>query len=170
MKIYIAGAITDNPNYIEQFKTAEEKLIAAGHIVINPSKNQGYTYKEFIDMGLFELMHCDAIYLLKGYENSTGATMEHDYARTVGLKILKEEDKECIKDPQAEIETDDVLLDVMINKKCVVSMTEESGIYVIYSDGSAGYCSNDFVKRQLRKTGEKLRIKNLVGTLEEKSR
>lgn len=90
MKVYIAGAITNNPNYKEQFKAAEEMLIAAGYAVINPCKNDGFEYREYINMGLCELMHCDAIYLLKGYENSTGATLEHDYARTVGLIVIKE--------------------------------------------------------------------------------
>ena len=37
MKIYIAGSITNNPNYLKQFKEAEEKLIAEGHAVINPA-------------------------------------------------------------------------------------------------------------------------------------
>lgn len=90
MKIYIAGAITNNPSYREQFKEAEERLVAAGHAVINPCKNEGFTYREYINMGLCELMHCDAIYLLRGYENSTGATLEHDYARTVGLTVIIE--------------------------------------------------------------------------------
>ena len=53
MKVYIAGAITDNPNYKEQFNKAEERLKAAGHEVINPAKNQGYTYREYINAGLF---------------------------------------------------------------------------------------------------------------------
>ena len=90
-KIYIAGAITNNPNYIHQFCAAEEKLKGDGHIVINPVKNEGFTCREYINMGLCELMHCDAIYLLKDYELSAGAMLEYEYAKTVGLEIIKEE-------------------------------------------------------------------------------
>lgn len=97
MKVYIAGAITDNPNYREQFKEAEERLVAAGHAVINPCKNEGFTYREYINMGLCELMHCDAIYLLEGYETSAGATLEHDYARTVGLEVMYQKNEKPVK-------------------------------------------------------------------------
>lgn len=90
MKVYIAGAITDNPNYKRDFKKAEEKLKAAGFAVINPVKNDGFTYREYINMGLCELMHCDAIYLLKGYEESTGALLELNYAYSVGMTVIRQ--------------------------------------------------------------------------------
>lgn len=45
MKIYIAGAISNNPNYEQQFKAAEEKLKAEGHTVLNPVKNLGFSYR-----------------------------------------------------------------------------------------------------------------------------
>ena len=90
MKIYIAGSITDDVNYKTKFAKAEKKLLSMGHAVINPVKNDGFSYKEYIDMGLNELMRCDAIYLLKGWKDSSGAKLEYYYARITGLKIFKE--------------------------------------------------------------------------------
>ena len=60
------------------------------HAVINPVKNLGFEYREYIDMGLCELMKCDAIYLLAGYEKSKGAQLERLYAQTVGMRIIEE--------------------------------------------------------------------------------
>lgn len=92
MKIYIAGKITGNPNYKEQFAVAEERLKAEGHQVINPTwKPLGLPYKQYIDMGLMELSQCDAIYLLSNWKDSKGARMEYIYALTVGLEERREE-------------------------------------------------------------------------------
>lgn len=88
MKIYIAGAITDNPYYKKQFADAEAYLVGKGFEVINPTKNECTTYKEYIDTGLAQLKTCDGIFMLPDWEWSKGANLELNYARTVGLKVF----------------------------------------------------------------------------------
>lgn len=46
MKIYIAGSITNNPDYKEQFEKAERELINKGYEVVNPTKNDENSYKK----------------------------------------------------------------------------------------------------------------------------
>lgn len=90
MKVYIAGSITKDKNYINRFNTAEAILKKQGHAVINPVKNIGFSYKDYIDMGLCELMKCDAIFMLKGYKESKGALLELHYAKITRMKIIYE--------------------------------------------------------------------------------
>lgn len=89
MKVYIAGKITGNPDYINQFAKAEEELKASGHTVLNPVKNKGFSYKEYIDMGLCELMKCDGIYLLDGWQESSGARLEFLYAMVTDMVVVE---------------------------------------------------------------------------------
>lgn len=90
MKVYIAGKITNNPDYIKQFAEAEEMLKASGHTVLNPVKDKGFSYKDCIDMGLCELMKCDGIYLLEGWQDSRGAILEYLYALVTGMVIVEQ--------------------------------------------------------------------------------
>lgn len=91
MKIYIAGRITGNELAYEQFQMAEEWLLKIGHAPLNPMKNLGFSYKDYIDMGLMELSKCDALFMLENeWEESDGANLEFHYANTVGMMVLRE--------------------------------------------------------------------------------
>ena len=89
--IYIAGAITNDQNYESHFDRAEQYLKEQGYIPINPIEPWGLEYKEYIDISLAKLKYCDGIYMLKGWNESKGAVLEHLYAQTIGLKIMYEE-------------------------------------------------------------------------------
>lgn len=88
MKIYISGAISNDPDYKMKFAKAEAFLQSLGYIVINPAKNpEGLTYKEYIDLGLKQLCSCDAVFALRDTNHSKGARLELAYAHTVNMPI-----------------------------------------------------------------------------------
>lgn len=93
MTVYISGAITGCNDFSERFGAAEKVLRERGHTVFNPAQNgSGWSYREYINVGLMELMHCDTIYMMRGWHGSVGARLEMEYARACGLRILYEED------------------------------------------------------------------------------
>ena len=94
MRIYISGGITGVENYREAFEKAHEKLTKGGHDVINPSFYADalpkLSYEEYMKVGLYFLSMCDAIYMLKGWENSRGANREYGYALATDKIIMTE--------------------------------------------------------------------------------
>ena len=99
-RIYISGPITDNPDYKEDFKRAEEWLWDNGYVPISPAKINGeipeqaeFTHDEYMDVCLSILGKCDGIYLLKGWQESRGALIE---LRSVLLDGLVEDAKEYL--------------------------------------------------------------------------
>ena len=92
MKVYISGGITNNPNYVEEFKSAEELLSTMGYEVVNPTTldpvAKHFDYAELMMSCLQLLRKCEAIYFLSSWTKSDGAKIEKLVAKKLGLKII----------------------------------------------------------------------------------
>lgn len=88
MKVYIAGKITNEHNYKEIFKRAEEHLIAEGKQVINPAVlPEGFGYEDYMHICFAMIDVCDMVFMLDNWKSSKGATAERDYALQKGKLV-----------------------------------------------------------------------------------
>lgn len=90
-RIYVAGPMTgvDEFNY-PAFRAAASFLRAIGHDVEDPSTNSNPTpddYHGWLRAGLAQLITCDAVALLPGWEASGGARLEVNVAATLGMRV-----------------------------------------------------------------------------------
>ncbi|GHT09070.1 hypothetical protein FACS189426_06350 [Bacteroidia bacterium] len=92
MKIYISGKITGLPfaDVAAKFEDAEMLLKDLGLETVNPTKN-GLSFNEswekHIVRDIENLLECDAIYMLDGWNDSVGAGIEYDIAMRTGKDI-----------------------------------------------------------------------------------
>lgn len=115
--IYISGKMGENvlsEATVKKFEVAQDKLVNEGWAVINPAspvfqrdalkhvkieekKWQQLNHGEFdwyawlLLWDIHSLALCDAIYLLKDWRDSPGATAEYYYAKACGKEILFEQ-------------------------------------------------------------------------------
>ena len=104
--LYIAGPYSANElntehDHINRAEEVSIQLIRQGFHVITPHKNtQGYekyeddniTFETWIAMDLNILKRCDGIYLMNGWDESKGATIEAGYSISNCIKTIKESD------------------------------------------------------------------------------
>lgn len=103
--VYISGAITGTTDYEERFAKAKEVLQIRGFVVCNPldisavveSHNASPTWADYMKVDIRYLCVCESIYMLKGWQDSRGAKLEHHIAQELGMKIYYEEEKEMRK-------------------------------------------------------------------------
>lgn len=98
MKIYISGRISNiNLNLARsRFIEAEQMLLSVGFDeVFNPMSVQGKfsTWEQYMKHDIIELMKCDCIYMLDGWELSRGARIEHSIMEALKLPILYESER-----------------------------------------------------------------------------
>jgi nucleoside 2-deoxyribosyltransferase len=91
MKLYLAGPMTGLPEHnFPAFNRAASMLRAAGHEVINPVDINGDTATPWADClraDIEQLIKCDGIALLPGWDKSKGASLECFIAKALGMPL-----------------------------------------------------------------------------------
>lgn len=100
-KIYIAGPMTGLPELnFPAFHAEAAWLRAMGNQVINPAEinvdvpanfsteaeNHAH-WQQCMRLDIAQLVTCDRIHMLAGWENSRGATLEHHIALSLGMEV-----------------------------------------------------------------------------------
>jgi hypothetical protein len=97
IKIYIAGPMRgmENCNYPEFYKAEEDLNRKNIYQVVNPARmdddsglGQMSDYKNALKRDIDEIFEVDSMYMLRGWEKSEGARVEHALAVYLGLYIL----------------------------------------------------------------------------------
>lgn len=89
MKIYIAGRITGNPHYKAQFRAIEKMLQRERYTVLNPADlPEGMKPADYMRICFAMLDSADIAFFQSGWEESTGARLEFDYAKYIGKPII----------------------------------------------------------------------------------
>lgn len=93
-RIYISGPISGMPgNNREAFDAVEKRLSALDYEPVNPHKlfnleEEGFTWKEFMKRDIKELLECDEVVTLPGWEGSTGASLEVHIAKQLDMPCM----------------------------------------------------------------------------------
>lgn len=105
MRLYIAGAVSSDPDYVNHFMAGKATVEAAGHTAVLPPNLQpaGYDHsafmaehngttpadslREYLKGDLVALLDCEGIALLPTWCNSRGAKVELNVALGTGMSV-----------------------------------------------------------------------------------
>lgn len=91
MKVYVAGPCSGikDLNY-PAFNSEAARLRDEGYTVLNPAENPEPPCKSwagYMRMAIAQVVQCDGVFMLQGWEASRGARLEHRIAKELGLTI-----------------------------------------------------------------------------------
>ena len=93
--VYISGPMTGLPDFnFPAFSATAETLRPLCLSVENPADNgaePGQTWEYYMRLAIAQLVRCNTIYMLNGWENSRGAVVEKQLAKTLGMTIVYEQ-------------------------------------------------------------------------------
>ncbi|EMF5696150.1 DUF4406 domain-containing protein [Enterobacter roggenkampii] len=90
MRVYIAGPMSGYPKFNRPaFNSMEAFQEQCGNVVLNPAiLPDGLTQAMYMDICCAMIRCADAVVMLKGWEESSGAFAEHALAKKLGLEII----------------------------------------------------------------------------------
>lgn len=94
-RIYIAGKIGDLPieEYTKLFSEAKAEVVHLGYLPITPldlPHTHDKSWTSYMKEDVTEMLKCDAVYCLRNWRHSPGATIEIDIALKLGLEIIQQ--------------------------------------------------------------------------------
>lgn len=91
-RVYLAGPMTGHPELnFPAFIEAAERLRDSGFEVVNPVEicpDPTSKWEDCMRADIAQLVTCDRIALLPGWEKSRGASLEAHIARALGMKEI----------------------------------------------------------------------------------
>lgn len=92
MRLYLAGPMSGLPDLnFPAFHAEAARLRGLGHVVINPAEINADPSAEWaacMRADIAQLVTCDGIALLEGWQRSRGATLEHHIASAIGMRVI----------------------------------------------------------------------------------
>lgn len=94
--LYLAGPITGNLDFRNDFAAAKLEVAQLGYVPISPLEvcmdaglvEGQHSWKEFMQHDIRALIVCDGVYMLRGWEDSRGARIEQFLANALDLLVL----------------------------------------------------------------------------------
>lgn len=92
IRIYLAGPMTGLPEFnYPAFHAEAARLRQLGYHVENPAENNApadTTWSGYLRLALTQLIACEAIALLPGWDKSKGARLEYHVASELGMQVF----------------------------------------------------------------------------------
>lgn len=91
-RVYLAGPMSGLPDYnYPAFNAEAARLRALGYHVENPAENpkpEPETWENYLRVALRQMLTCDAVLLLPGFQRSRGAMLEMQTAKELQIAVF----------------------------------------------------------------------------------
>lgn len=92
MKAYLAGPMSGLPDLnFPAFHAWAKRLRNQGDEIINPAEvnpDQSMSWADCMRSDIAQLVTCEGIYMMPGWERSKGATLEHHIASRLEMRVV----------------------------------------------------------------------------------